>query len=122
MGASRGDGDRTDEQLAWAAVRGKVRKVVEGPAEEVERVLAPAVAAAVADMTAEERALLRRKGKLPDWFAGEVRRHFQQVELPNLDNAQVKTLTSQDADTIKHLQGAGLGAFAAGMIGGGGGT
>ena len=115
MGVPRGSRERTDEQLAWAAVRGKVLKLVEGPAEEVERVFSPSVAAAVADMTVEERALLRRKGKVPDWFAGEVRRHFQQVEAPNLDNAQVKPLTSQDADTIKHMQVAGLAAFAATM-------
>src|SRR5690242_11608272 len=99
MGAVR-DERELDAQRAWRAVRGKLVKG-RRDRDAAERVLGPAVAAAVADMTAGELAVLRRKGRVPDWFPGEVRRHSQAVDeadlKANLRDAQVRPVTYLDA-------------------------
>jgi hypothetical protein len=66
----------------------------------------------LADLTAEELAVLRRKGRVPDWFAGEVGRHVQAVDRPNLKEALMDPLDYWDTAPIQHATGAAL----AGMI------
>ncbi|MFL6077702.1 MAG: hypothetical protein ACJ73S_30425 [Mycobacteriales bacterium] len=101
MGASRDDtGSDGDVARAWGAVRRRLGGKG-GKGAELE-VYAAALAAAVADMTAEELAVLRRKGRVPDWFVGEVRRHFRVVDRPNLKDAQVRPLTYEDTVPMKH--------------------
>ena len=110
MGAVRDAREQT-AQMAWRAVRGKLVKGRQGW-DAAERLFGPAVAAAVADMTADELAVLRRKGRVPDWFLGEVRRHVQAVDQMDLKNAQVRPLTYQDAAPIQHATAAALGGMA----------
>jgi hypothetical protein len=114
MGAVR-DGRELTAQMAWRAVRGKLVKA-RRDGDAAERVFGPAVAAAVADMTADELAVLRRRGKVPDWFLGEVRRNLQAVDeadlKANLKDAQVRPLTYQDAAPMKHAAAAALGGMA----------
>jgi len=66
----RGRGtDRSDEQLAWQAVR---RHLGAGH-PDAERACGPALTAALAYLTEAERDRLRRKGRVPSWFVQEVR-------------------------------------------------
>jgi hypothetical protein len=109
MGASRDGRGEADVSRAWAAVRRQLGKGGRRAAERDEPGLyEAAVAAAVADMTAEELAVLRRKGRVPDWFAGEVRRHIQVVDRPNLKDALLDPLSYWDTAPIQHATGAAL--------------
>jgi hypothetical protein len=104
MGASRGDtGSKGDVERAWGAVRRRLG----GKGAEFE-VYAGALAAAVADMTAAELGVLRRRSHVPDWFVGEVRRHFQVVDRPNFKDAQVKPLSYEDTLPARHAGAAAL--------------
>lgn len=66
----RGRGtDRSDERLAWQAVRRRLG--ADHP--DAERAYGPALTAALAYLTDDERDRLRRKGRVPTWFVQEVR-------------------------------------------------